>query len=203
MSSTNRGAVRVKNDFYATPGHVTRAILPLLPTHGKVIEPGCGSGAIVQEVLRHGVRAQDMIGIELDPELAKTSACGTVMPVIVGDYLTMSRDDISSAWLDVGLIIGNPPFSLAQEFVERSLELAKSTNGTVAMLLRLAFLESKKRAAFHKANPCDVFVLSERPSFTGDGKSDSCAYAWLVWGPGRGNRWRILDTPDVLRKAAS
>jgi hypothetical protein len=28
-----------------------------------------------------------------------------------------------------------------------------------------------------------------RPSFTPDGKTDSAAYAWLVWGPGRGGRW--------------
>lgn len=27
----------------------------------------------------------------------------------------------------------------------------------------------------------------------GHGKTDSAAYAWFVWGPGRGNRWHILD----------
>ncbi|MEO6575502.1 MAG: hypothetical protein ABIP89_16760, partial [Polyangiaceae bacterium] len=97
------------------------------------------------------------------------------------------------AWLDLGLVISNPPFSLAQAFVQKSLDLAKPTRATVAVLLRLAFLESKKRAKFHADNPSDVFVLTERPSFTGDGKSDSCAYAWFCFGPGRGNRWSILE----------
>ena len=33
------------------------------------------------------------------------------------------------------------------------------------MLLRLAFLESAERLAFHRAHPTDVHVLSRRPSF--------------------------------------
>ena len=39
------------------------------------------------------------------------------------------------------------------------------------------------------ALPADLYPLASRPSFTPDGKTDSAAYAWLVWGPGRGGRW--------------
>ena len=61
------------------------------------------------------------------------------------------------------------------------------------MLLRLSFLESKGRVKFHQDFPADVYVLAKRPSFTGDGKADSCAYAWFVWRtPATGHAGRIM-----------
>lgn len=65
-------------------------------------------------------------------------------------------------------IITNPPYSLAEEFLRKSLEIAP----VVCFLLRLNFLGSQKRAAFLSKNPPDVYVLSERPSFV-NGKTDS------------------------------
>jgi len=42
-------------------------------------------------------------------------------------------------------------------------------------------LESKKRKDFWQRHPVNgLYVLSERPSFTG-GKTDAAAYAWFVW----------------------
>ena len=62
------------------------------------------------------------------------------------------------------LIFTNPPFSIAQEFIEHSLPRAKC----VVMLLRINFLGSKKRYDFWKENEPDaIYVLSKRPSFTG------------------------------------
>ncbi len=54
-------------------------------------------------------------------------------------------------------------------------------------------------AAFPDEFPCDVFVLSRRPSFLGNGMTDSSAYAWFVWGPGRGGRWSLLKTPETTK----
>jgi hypothetical protein len=85
----------------------------------------------------------------------------------------------------------NPPYSQAKAFVQRAISEAAPNRGTVAALLRLAFMEGQARAEFHKWNPSDVFVLKKRPSFAG-GRTDSCAYAWFVWGPGRGGRWQVL-----------
>jgi hypothetical protein len=83
--------------------------------------------------------------------------------------------------------IGNPPFSLAQEFVLHSLKMADQ----VVFLLRLSFLESQKREGFFsKVGVPDVFVLPERPSFTGEG-TDSCAYAWMRWKADRSQEGRI------------
>jgi hypothetical protein len=55
------------------------------------------------------------------------------------------------------------------------------TDQHVAFLLRLGFLESSKRLEFWRRWPCrKVFVLAERPSFTGGG-TDSAAYALFWW----------------------
>ena len=75
--------------------------------------------------------------------------------------------------------ISNPPFSLAQEFIEHSLAFAP----WVIHLLRLNYLGSEKRNAFFRENMPDVYVVPDRISFTGDGKSDSIEYAWFVWRP--------------------
>jgi hypothetical protein len=73
--------------------------------------------------------------------------------------------------------LGNPPFALAQEFIQHTLTMAEQ----VVFLLRLSFLESQKREHFFaRVGVPDVFVLPERPSFTGEG-TDACAYAWMRW----------------------
>ena len=75
------------------------------------------------------------------------------------------------------LIFTNPPFSIAQEFIEHALSMST----TVIMLLRINFLSSQKRYNFWQQFPPDgLFVLSRRPSFTGTG-TDSQEYAWFVW----------------------
>lgn len=77
----------------------------------------------------------------------------------------------------VDLILTNPPFSIAQEFIEKALIDAK----TVIMLLRLNFLGAQKRNEFWNNNEPDaLYILSKRPSFTGKG-TDSTEYAWYVW----------------------
>ena len=77
-------------------------------------------------------------------------------------------------------IISNPPFSIAQEIIEHCFEIA-NTDTEIIMLLRLAFLETKKRYDFWQKHPMNkLYILSKRPSFTGHG-TDATAYAWFVW----------------------
>jgi hypothetical protein len=76
------------------------------------------------------------------------------------------------------LIITNPPFSQALEFLQKSLAEADC----VIYLLRLNFLESRKRRAFWQANPpTHLLALAERPCFTGDGRTDATGYGWFCW----------------------
>lgn len=77
----------------------------------------------------------------------------------------------------VDLIITNPPFSIALDFLQKSLTEAPC----VCYLLRLSFLGSQERAMFWRENrPTHLFVLSKRPSFTGDG-TDNSEYMWVCW----------------------
>lgn len=191
MSSTNRGGKRSEADFYATPGWVTRAILPHVPIDGLVL---CGDGAMMHELVLAG--AGRVVGVEIDAGRAHTAAARVSAVVHHADFLSAPVALRFGPW---DLIITNPPFSLAQRFVERALADVR-VGGTVAMLLRLAFLERQARAPFHRAHPSDVYVLPKRPSFSADGATDSSAYAWFVWGPGRGGRWQILDVDGEGRK---
>lgn len=198
MSATCRGAERHDLDFYETPESAIRPLLPELGAPPRILDLGSGTGAIGR-VLRESIEGGPFIqGLELDEKRAALSCwlsvdnrplCSLVYDdVYVGDALGSAGPIIGSPH---DLVISNPPYSLAMEFVQRGLELTRP-GGITAMLLRLSWLSSQKRRDFHRDNPCDVFVLSERPSFTGNGKTDACDYAWFLWGIGRGGRWSVL-----------
>ena len=220
MSSTNRGGKRIDGDWYSTPAWTTRAILPHLnvwrSTRMRVLDPCAGKGAIL-DVVRADWPDAIRLGFEIDQERATVARVGCA-------------DALLEPWPGADVVLTNPPFSLAMEFVTRSAEQCPKADR--AFLLRLAFLASQERAAFHKANPCDLFVLGRRPSFAASLKcaknakhngcgwqvlqeldaprpktcpscglcgltvttSDSADYAWMIFGPGRGGRWSILET---------
>lgn len=163
MSATGRSDIREPDDFYETPAWVVEALLPHLPTGGKVLDPGCGSGAILRAIMATPpfVHA-DLNGIEIHEGRADEARAlfgdARKFHVQTGDFLTAHIESHD-------LIIGNPPFSLAMAFVEKSLALAKPYRGTVAMLLRMNWLASQERSTFHRANAADLFILPRRPSF--------------------------------------
>lgn len=86
-------------------------------------------------------------------------------------------------------IITNPPYKLAQEFVEKALDLVEDGR-KVAMLLKLTFLEGIKRNKLFKENPPKkVWVFSKRIKCAKNGEfekypSSAIAYAWFVWEKG-------------------
>lgn len=195
MSATGRnleGNERRADDHYATPGWVTLSVLRYLrfepwPTldHGCVLDPCCGEGAILDVVKSEW--GAGGVGIEIDVARAIEAA--------KKGHEVHTRDALGAVlfWPSVDVLITNPPYGLAMEFIEKALaEYGKLID--CAFLLRINFLGSQKRAAFHRAHPSDVYVLPKRPSFTGKG-TDATEYAWFVWGPGRGGRWSMLDVP--------
>jgi len=161
---------RIANDAYYTGDALARSIVARLPIApgDAALEPSAGGGSFASALLSAGA---SVTCIDLDPT-ARALRIPGVTP-IVGDFLSY-RTGTTPKW-----IIGNPPYSHAIEHVEQALV----TSGRhVVFLLRLAFLESRKRAAFWKLCPAfKVIVLSKRPSFTGDGKTNSCAYAVFWW----------------------
>ena len=190
MSSTGRSDVRKELDYYGTPGWAARAIFPFVPLNGRILEPSAGEGAIVETLIAHGVDRERITAIEIDPGRAERCQGRTGVVTHCADFLT---------WADptpYDLVIGNPPFVEAQAFVEASLKLTEPVGGTVAMLLRGGFLESKGRVRFHRAHPSDLYVFAKRPIFIVGTQGDSAVYGWFKWAPGCGGRWEVLDCTD-------
>ncbi len=183
MSATGRnlaGNERRADDFYATPAWCTEAIWPHLRRTECVLDPCAGAGAILDVAVKHGAAT---VGIELDGS-RQAIACERGHSVRIGDAL-------ADRWPFCTAVVTNPPYSLAAFFIDRALS-ERTEHIDRAFLLRINYLGSQKRAAFHRAHPSDIYVLPRRPSFTGGG-TDATEYAWFVWGPGRGNRWFMLD----------
>jgi 16S rRNA A1518/A1519 N6-dimethyltransferase RsmA/KsgA/DIM1 with predicted DNA glycosylase/AP lyase activity len=166
MSSTNRGRARSSDDFYATPHWVVHRLLEkiVLPG-GNWLEPGAGEGNIIRAVNRPDVNWTALeLRKECRPHLQRIEPCPEI--IITDKFVAKVEDRRKPLYgrkFDVAL--GNPPFSLALEFVQESLDLAD----TVVMLLRLNFLASSTRAEFMRSWIPDVYVLPNRPSFTGKG----------------------------------
>lgn len=172
MSSTNRGAKRNEADFYATPKDCIQNFINHYGSiNGRVLEPSAGNGNITEVVKSNGNNF--VVSLELrEEELDNLNAISD--EVVIGDFLKYETQD------KFDYIIGNPPYSLAQEFLEKCFELADE-NTKIIMLLRTNFLESKKRHEFWQKHPVNgLYVLSKRPSFTGKG-TDSVSYSWFVW----------------------
>ncbi len=198
MSATGRKRakgpqhVRPKNDFFETPWWTTRAILHELgkaPGHGgegfRVHDPACGRGAIMVQVRRMWPGA-NVSGADIDQAMVDATQIRNLY-AWQRDYLDPLKERDRAE-----LIIANPPYSLADAFVRRAL-VDVDEGGQVAMLLRLGWLGGQERAAFHREYPSDVYISPRRPSYTGDGNTDATEAAWFVWGPGRGNTWKLLD----------
>lgn len=113
------------DDLYETPACAVRALLAVEPVPLCVWEPACGPGAIVR-VLRESGRA--VIATDLVD-------WGCPDAVSRRDFL-LERE----APAGVPAIVTNPPFKLAEEFVEHAIGLVPE----VYMLMRGAFLEGQR-----------------------------------------------------------
>lgn len=168
-------------DFYETPSWAVRAIAPVLPVHSdtRILDPGCGTGAIMRE-LGTLFPNNAISGIEKDRNRYEAALMNVDLPIDHGDFFHHHEH--------YDLIVSNPPYSHALEFVQHAQTLAP----IVCMLLRLPWLASQHRAEWHRENPCHVNVLPRRPSFTADGKTDATEYMWAIWGTENASRYNIL-----------
>jgi hypothetical protein len=198
MSSTSRGAEREADDNYPTPAWCVDRLLEVWnPGGGRWLEPAAGDGAIIRAV---NARRHD---VEWDAVEIRELCCEPLKGLVGEGRITIDDFIRPGCWYREApdVIITNPPYSRAQEFAEKSLSLARHT----AMLLRINYLASETRNAFMRCHTPDVYLLPHRPSFV-KGKTDSCEYAWLVWGPTAqtSGTVRILaTTPLDVRKAAT
>jgi len=154
------------NDLYETPEVATRALLAAERVPSRVWEPACGRLAIAN-VLRAAGREVFASDIE---QYSNHS---------VRDFLK-PNDDLES----FDGIVTNPPFKHAGDFVRLACERAPY----VAMLLRLAFLESEKRRPIldnGKLARVHVFrnrlPMMHRDGWEGPKVTNPTAFAWFVW----------------------
>ena len=147
MSATNRGCERKAYDFYATPPETIRAFLANfdgISSGDRILEPSAGNGQIVK-VLREGGYDNRIDAVELRPEERGTLEA-LADNVTIGSFFDYEPD------CGYDVIIGNPPYSLALDFINKSLELLHP-GGLLIFLLRTNFLESEKRFKWWQEHP--------------------------------------------------
>lgn len=173
-------------DFYPTPPWATRALFRHVigPVAGRVWEPACGNG-MMAEVIKEFTESGSLHASDV-----YDYGYGTTE-----NFLT-SRPSEKFEW-----IITNPPFNAALAFAEAALERASN----VALLVRLQFLEGKKRYEFFQRNPPRVAVFSERLGFNPglwDPTRDRgvTAFAWFVWMPWLKHGARLSWIPPGCRE---
>lgn len=160
---------REEHDFYAThPKHVKEIIDLENIKNLTILEPCAGEGHISKE-------------------LAKYNNCVVSNDLIQRDfYLNFNVDYLKEKiTLDVSydLVLTNPPFKYAREFIEKSLVYAD----TVIIFARLQLLESTKRKELMENHLEKVYVYSQRAKCAKGGleiefdKSSSMAFAWFVF----------------------
>ena len=94
------------------------------------------------------------------------------------------------------VIVTNPPYRYAKEFVLHALELGAEM---VCMFLKLTFLEGVNRQElFQKYPPRTVAVFTRRIQVARNGdpemfkKSSAACYAWFIWEKGYTGRPEIV-----------
>jgi len=222
MSSTKRGGQRSPADNYPTPAWSVHRFLEEWPPGGRLppgkwLDPGAGEGNIIyaaQEWFKEQAARDTEAGVfnlhlpnpctiswdavELRKECKSDLQRVGAKEILLADYF--EHGPPTPEFYQV--IMTNPPFSLAMEFITRSLD---SSCRYVVMLLRLNYLGSEKRHDFMRKHAPDLYVLPNRPSFKLTGETDSIEYAWFVWDKENLNRGygshRMLGlTPVDVRK---
>ena len=165
---------RQKNDVYPTPVECCRASLKLFDhlDFQTILDPGCGNGPWGQAAREIWPNAW-IEGIDIEPGVNSAYNVIHTGDYFKGDCLTYKHYDC---------IIGNPPYRLAERFVRRSFDLL-ADRSVMVQLLRLAFLEGQDRGKhlWRAHPPVSVYVLSRRPSFTANGKTDATAYGIYIF----------------------
>ena len=197
------GQDRAEHDFYATPPEAVKYLLNVEKFDTDIWECASGQNHIADVLKEYGynVRTSDIV---------KRTPTTEQM-----DFLSCKE----KKW--EGAIVTNPPFKLAKEFVEKSLNLV-GNGQKVAMFLRLQFLDGLNRyELFKKCPPKRVHIFSRRVRCAKDGdftqyKSGGIqSNAWFVWEKGYQGKpeidWinhdeeldenRMRATPKVVKKA--
>lgn len=161
---TNRRLVDEEGpDFYPTPEWGTLALIQQTKFVGEVLEPCCGDGAMSSILIKHGYKV-------ISSDLYNRGYGG--------------KKDFFDYNNQFDNIVTNPPFNIAEQVLAHALKLARFK---IALLLRTAFLESKRRyLQFYQTHPpTRLLVFTERLSMYPAGHpvqgGGTTSYAWFIW----------------------
>lgn len=179
LAGTSTTRERANYDYYATPYQSTEMLLDEVKFSGNFLEPCVGGGHIV-DVIKRYYPDECVYGVDIvDRGYPNT---------LVADFLT--HDFLGQKFDNV---VTNPPYSLAQEFLEKSTEVVND-GGKIAMFLKIQFLEgAKRREMFKKYPPKYIYVFVKRQAPWNNGSpvdekgkpwSSTMCFAWFVWEKG-------------------
>jgi hypothetical protein len=184
---------RHPTDHYPTPRGLVEAAVNRILIPGRaqrVLDPGAGTG-VWGEVWRERDEEAFITGVELLPTFKRPPAYDDWL---IGDFLGWTPPFLYD------VVLGNPPYGkLAEGFIRKSVECLRD-GGRMLFLLRTEFQNSERRARgiFTDFPPHSIFPLAQRPSFTGDGKTQPQDYTLFYWVKGHTGtaRWSTFDWRD-------
>lgn len=178
---------REKDDFYATNPKALELLLDNCSWFLKnrflickqqcglhyIWEPACGSGNL-SELLKQR-------GYNVDSTDLKDRGYGSAG----NDFLQLSCDS------HVSIILTNPPYSLATEFIEHALEILPE-GGLYIALMNITYLAGQKRyqRVYSKCSLREIYVFSKRiESWKNNDRENESGksmvdYAWYVFRKG-------------------
>jgi len=173
---------RNKSDYYPTPYSMTEQLLEVETfEQGLILEPACGEADAISKVLdkKHKVLSTDII----------------------------YGDDFLDSTTQYDYVITNPPYKLADEFIEKAREVATNK---FAMLLRTNFLSGVTRFKEDRFRELkNVYIFTRMPDLNAELRDDGkyptamIVYAWMVWEKGYTGKPNIswIDNQKYVLKA--
>ncbi len=164
-------------DWYVEPEWVSSRLFENEEFIGKIYDPACGLGRILQAARR---AAHYVVGSDIVCRCAEASQLDFMQT-------TMRCDNI----------ISNPPFGISEKFIIHAMNLYDSK---IAMLLPANWVQGDKRSRWLATTPLRrVWFLCPRPSMppgaviiaggkVGNGTTD---YGWFIWERGYTGRAEI------------
>jgi hypothetical protein len=182
MTSTGRGTPR--NDDVDTPTWLVRRFIDANPhlfekKKLRILEPCAGNGNIIRAVNEYLPDHKILwTAVEKRKACRKKLEKLKIADLLIEDFFKPDACDWSVNQFD--LVLTNPPFSLAYEFIYACASLAPAR----AFLLRLNYLGTEKRQPWFRQDAPDIDVAPNRPGFrnTASGHTDSIEYGWFKWG---------------------
>lgn len=171
-ASNHSDKIRPAFDFYASPSSIITSLLQKhsIP-HLPIWECASGENNLVYPLEQVGYKV-------ITSDIVERNA-----PI---DYV---EDFLQTKELRAPIILTNPPYREAKEFILHSIELGAKY---VYMFLKTTFLEGQERYndLFSKYPPKEIWVFSKRVQVALNNdpeefkKSSAVSYSWFIWEKG-------------------